>query len=376
VNRNINRIVMSRIDVNINPSMLQWAREEAGYDPSEIAAKVEVPTEKYNTWEQKGEKVPLGKLKNIANYYKRQLAVFFLPEVPKKIVKPKDFRNVITAKSKLSKKVLLIMRDVTYFRQTALEIKGEGYWKDRYSWIAEVDANNKKSDVIAGWLREKLNISIEEQLSWKTPNEAYRTWRSAVENQLGILIFQFPMPLKEVQGFCFTDVDPYAIIVNSNHSYTGRIFTIFHELAHIIKHTSGICLWDDVMENQNEEWECNSIAGNFLAPKNTLQSTDDLKEIQTYANKFKISPEAYLRRLKEEKEISSVKFFTLLDQIKASYPAILPKKIIIKPEVKSRASRGETFYTLVLDALNQNRISYTQASGMLDLNISRVMREA
>ncbi len=367
---------MSRIEVNINPSVLQWAREEAGYDPSEIAAKVEVPTEKYNTWEQKGEKVPLGKLKNIANYYKRQLAVFFLPEVPKKIVKPKDFRNVITAKSKLSKKVLLVMRDVTYFRQTALEIKGEGYWKDRYSWIAEVDANNKKSDVIAGWLREKLNISVEEQLRWKTSNEAYRTWRSAVENQLGILIFQFPMPLKEVQGFCFTDAYPYSIIVNSNHSYTGRIFTIFHELAHIINHNSGICLWDDVMENQNEEWECNSIAGNFLVPKNILQSTDDLKEIQTYANKFKISPEAYLRRLKEEKAISSVKFFTLLDQIKASYPAIPPKKIIIKPEVKSRASRGETFYTLVLDALNQNRISYTQASGMLDLNISRVMREA
>ncbi len=367
---------MSRIDVNINPTVLTWAREEAGYDPSEIALKVKVPAEKYKTWERSGEKVPLAKLKDIANCYKRQLAVFFLPKAPEKISKPKDFRNIATTKSKLPKKVLLVLRDVIYYRETALEINGEIYWKDRYSWLEEVINTDKNSEQLAEWLREKLNISIEDQLHWKTPSEACRTWRNAVERQLGILVFQFPMPLKEVQGFCFADAYPYAIIVNSNHSYTGRLFTIFHELAHIIKRTSGICLWNDITEKQNEEWECNSFAGNFLVPKNTLQSTDNLKEIQIYANKFKISPEAYLRRLKDESEISSPKFFALLDQIKAAYPTLPPRKVIIKPEVKSRASRGETFYTLVLDALNQNRISYTQASGMLDLNISRVMREA
>jgi len=367
---------MARISVNINPNILVWAREEAGYDASEIALKAKIAAEKYKMWEEKGENIPLGKLKDIANYYKRQLAVFFLPEVPKKINKPKDFRNIISVKTKLSKKVLLAMREATHFRQTALEIRGEGYWKDRTNWINEVIANNKNSDEIAGWLREKLNISIEDQFNWKTSNEAYRVWRSTVENQLGILVFQFPMSLKEVQGFCFTDSYPYAIIVNSNHSYTGRIFSILHELAHIIKHTSGICLWDNITEKQNEEWVCNSFAGNVLVPTNELQKTDDLKEIRAFANKFKISPEVYLRRLKEENKISSVKFFTLLDQIKASNVPRVQKNVIIRPEVKSRASRGETFYTLVLDALNQNRISYTQASGMLDLNISRVLREA
>jgi Zn-dependent peptidase ImmA (M78 family) len=366
---------MSRINVNINPKVLVWAREEAGYDAPEIALKVKVPTEIYKIWEDKGEHVPLGKLKDIANYYKRQLAVFFLPEAPRKITQPKDFRNIIPAKSILSKKVRLVIREVTHFQQTALEIKGEEYWKDRYNWIAEVNGGNKHVDAIAAWLREKLNITTEDQLHWKTSSEAYRVWRSTVENQLGILVFQFPMLLKEVHGFCFTDSYPYAIVVNSNHSYTGRIFTIFHELAHIIKHTSGICLWENVTEKQNEEWECNSFAGNFLVSRSELQTSDDLPQIQAYANKFKISPEVYLRRLKEEQKISPTKFFSLLDQIKASYLPPKPKKIIIKPEVKSRASRGETFYTIILDALNQNRISYTQAAGMLDLNISRILRE-
>lgn len=31
---------MARIDVNINPNALRWAREEAGYELSEIALKV------------------------------------------------------------------------------------------------------------------------------------------------------------------------------------------------------------------------------------------------------------------------------------------------------------------------------------------------
>jgi Zn-dependent peptidase ImmA (M78 family)/transcriptional regulator with XRE-family HTH domain len=368
---------MSRIEVNIAPGVLQWAREEAGYDLADIALKMKIPTDRYKSWERNGEKVPLGKLKEIANHYKRQLAVFFLPRVPEKLVRPKDFRNIAVTKSKLSPKVLLVMRDVMYYRQTALEINGEAYWKNRYDWLKDIVSKNVNADLITSRLRERLNIPIDEQLHWKSVNEAYRIWRNAVENQLGILVFQFPMPLKEVQGFSFTDSFPYAIIVNSNHSYTGRIFTIFHELAHIIKLASGICLWDNVTEKQNEEWECNSFAGNFLVPKNALQVTDDLKEIRSYANQFKISPEAYLRRLKEEEKIPAAKFFALLGQIKESYREPAKKKdIIIKPEVKSRASRGETFYNLVLDALNQNRISYTQASGMLDLNINRVLREA
>lgn len=368
---------MARIDVNINPDVLRWAREESGYGLSEIAIKVKVTESKFKTWETNGEHIPLGKLRAIANCYKRQLAVFFLSEVPGKILKPKDYRNLIPAKRKFSKKVLLVMRDVAYFCQTALELEGETYWKNRYGWLTEANASNRDSNEAADWLREKLNISIEDQLNWKTPGEAYRIWRNAVESQLGILVFQFRMPLREIQGFCLTDAYPYSIVVNSKHSYTGRIFTIFHELAHILKKKSGVCLWDNITEKQNEEWGYNSFAGNFLVPANVLRSMEDLNEIKASANGLKISPEVFLRRLKEEKYIGPDRFFALLTQLKTSYHEPPPRRDIkIRPEIKSRASRGETFYTLVLDALNQDRISYTRASGVLDLNISRVVREA
>ncbi len=85
---------MSRFNVNINPKVLKWAREEAGYDLSEIAEKNDISIDEYKIWEVEGENIPFSKLKTVAEQYKRQLAVFFLPEVPEKISKPIDFRNL------------------------------------------------------------------------------------------------------------------------------------------------------------------------------------------------------------------------------------------------------------------------------------------
>lgn len=367
---------MTRFNVNVNPKVLKWAREEAGFDLSEIAEKIDISIDEYKVWETLGENIPFGKLKILAGQYKRQLAVFFLPEVPEKISKPIDFRNLAFQQKKLSRNVLMVMRDVTYFRQIALELQGEKYWKSHYNWLSEIESIKQDNNALAVWLREKLNIDIEQQLSWKYDSQAYKSWRQAVEDKLGILIFQFSMPLNEIQGFCYTDEFPYAIVVNSKHSYTSRLFTIFHELGHIVRHHSGMCLIDEVNEKQHEEFSCNSFAGNFLIPESYLVATENLSEIQTYATQFRVSREVYLRQLKEKNKINPVKFFGLLNEIKSTYKQPTKSSGFALPEVKSRASRGETFFNLVLDSLNQNRISYTQASALLDLRINKVLNEA
>jgi len=366
---------MSRVEININPQILRWAREEAGFDPVEIADKAEIATERYKLWEKEGKNIPLGKLKVIANSYKRQLAVFLLPTVPNKTSKPKDYRNLSPADSKFSKKILDVIRDVTYFTETALELQGETYWKSRYEWIDKLKGKEYSPSNINEILRESLDISVDDQINWHTDSEAYKNWRNAVENRLGILVFQFSMPMEEVHGFCITDNFPYAIVTNSNHSYTGRIFTIFHELAHIIRHQSGICLYERATERQKEEWDCNLLAGKFLAPDYLIEQTNDLKEISVFASKLKISREAYLRRLKEEKKISDMAFYNLLDKIKSSYKKEKKKSGFVKPIVKSKATRGETFFNMVVEALYNNQISYTKASSTLDLSVSSLLHE-
>jgi Zn-dependent peptidase ImmA (M78 family) len=366
---------MNRVELNINPQILRWAREEAGYDASEIAKKVDIGTERYKLWEKDGRNIPLGKLKLVANSYKRQLAVFLLPTVPKKTEKPNDYRNLSPTESTLSKEVLDVIRDVTYFSETALEIEGDTYWKERYTWLNEIKGKVTDSYSFITILRELLDISVDDQLNWKSDHEAYRKWRLAVEDRLGILVFQFSMPMDEIHGFCITDNYPYLIVTNSNHSYTGRIFTIFHELAHILRHQSGMCLYEKATEKQEEEWKCNTFAGRFLVPDNLVEHTDDLRTISQYATKIKVSREVYLRRLKDQNVVSDLRFYSLLDQIKATYKLGKKKKGFVKPVLKSKASRGETFFNMILEAMYRNQISYNKASNALNLNLSSLLNE-
>jgi len=365
---------MARINVNINPDILLWARQEAGYRIDEIAVKLSVNPDRYKNWEKEGKDIPFGKLQNLATYYKRQIAVFFLSKVPAKIKKPKDFRNLSPANSSLSKEVLLVLRRSAHLQRIANDLEGEDYWRKKLVWLNEIEERKDEASIIDR-LRELIGIDIDRQLKWKSESEAYKHWRTAVEEKLGILVFQFSMPIEELQGFCMRNSLPYIIVVNSNHSYSGRIFTIFHELAHIIRDQSGMCLVDQVEQDQKEEWACNTFAGNFLAPVKTIIPTDDLKEISTYSRKLKVSREVYLRRLKEEGFLPDVKFYTLLDEIKATYKKKGKSKGFVLPEIKSRASRGETFYNIVFEALGTNRINYTDAAHALGLRVNRLINE-
>lgn len=361
---------MTRITVNINSKILRWAREERGYTSEEICQKLKLKIETYNDWEKNGKNIPFSKLQKLADQYKRQLATFFLPDIPPKTKKPKDYRNL--SDSTLTKDTLFVIRKVNHFRKLSLELEGSTYWSEKYEWTKEVQASKDKEQ----WLRNKLGISIDDQLKYESPSNAYKLWRNSIENKLGILVFQFSMPLNQVQGFCYSDYEPYCIVVNSKHSYQARIFTLFHELGHLVKQQSGICLPDKVESNQEVEFGCNEFAGSFLIPENALVPSTELEEIKKYASQLKVSSEVYLRRLLDGELINKQRFFSLLNQIKAGYKDYKQRKGgFVKPTVKSKAERGETFYNMIFENLSTNKIKYTEASEALGLTIKTIMSE-
>lgn len=367
---------MARLIVNVNPEVLKWARLESGYSIEEISQKIS--SDEYIRWETEGKNIPFGKLKRVANYYKRQVAVFFLESVPEKSKKPKDFRNLSPKNSQLSKKTLLALRRANRFQKFAFEIEGEEHWNNKYLWRDELTSLRPENEALAIWLRSMLEVSVDEQIQWKTPLETYRNWRNIIEEKLGILVFQFSMPMDEIQGFCITDKIPFSIVTNSNHSYYGRVFTLFHELGHILRNTSGMCLMDfaNTQTKIHEEFECNSFAAEFLIPANTIVETQNLLEIKKYSNLLGVSREVYLRRMKDLNQINDLSFFSILEDIKSAYKEKKKQsKVIIKPEVKSRAERGNTFYNLVFDALDNKKINYSDASNALGLRINRLAHE-
>jgi Zn-dependent peptidase ImmA (M78 family) len=174
------------------------------------------------------------------------------------------------------------------------------------------------------------------------------------------------MPMDEIPGFCLTENPPYAVVVNNRHADAGKIFTIFHELAHIFKHESGIC-WPDLSSDRKDvEYEYNKFAAKFLVPDGNVFPISSIKELKKYANQLKISSEVYLRRNFELNLISKKKFFDLLAELKKQ-PFKKPKPGYVDPLLKSQSTRGEMFYNLLMSSVHNNRVDYNTVSDALGL---------
>ncbi|PKL23835.1 MAG: hypothetical protein CVV47_13580 [Spirochaetae bacterium HGW-Spirochaetae-3] len=359
--------------ISINPSLLTWAREEAGYSATEVALQTDTPLEEYLSFESTGEGVPRTTLEKIATILKRQTAVFFLPNTPPKAKHPKDYRNIKARTNKLHPDTLFAIRQANSFQESALDLEPSDSWSEGRLFLDAIKLKEKSEQIRL--LRQKLGISSIDQTHFSNTNTAFREWRKAIEEKLGILVFQFSFPTEDAQGFCLAESLPMVIIVNGNYAPANRIFTLFHEIAHLLQTQSGLCGWES--EDNHDEFICNDFAGYFLLP--IVSECSDLFELQRRSTRAKVSREVYLRRLESEKLISKSIFFEWLAEIRKEglqkQKIKSDKPVIVLPEVKSRSIRGDRYYNSVLDSLRTDRISFPQASRLLDVRMGRLEHE-
>ncbi|MBN1626943.1 MAG: ImmA/IrrE family metallo-endopeptidase [Deltaproteobacteria bacterium] len=364
--------------ININPSVLAWARKESGMDMGHILKTLEIDHPTYQLWERFGNNIPFGKLKILAKIFQRQIAVFFLPEVPEKTERPIDNRNLKDFNAKLSPETSLSIRRANRYCELLNDLNPAPCYNAIYTWIQELrttfyDPKRIDSEKITGWIRGRIGVSIDQQLAASSQSQAYRMWRAAFENNLGIPTFQFKMPVQEVQGFSLNNNVPYCIALNSRHSVTGRIFTLFHELGHLIKRQSGICFPEKVEDNQILELECNAFAGMLLIPGEIVKPLDSADDIRSFSNRLKVGSEVYLRRLKGLNMIDDRRFLELLSETEDRI--IAPAKGFGRTTNIEKAvnSRGQHLFDSVAGAAANNRISYGLASDILGLKINHLL---
>lgn len=92
--------------------------------------------------------------------------------------------------------------------------------------------------------------------------------------------------LDECRGYAIYDEYAPLIFINSKDtSENGKIFTLLHELSHILLKHSGVSSYDFNIE---EEYKCNNIAGEILMPLKEFKEQWD-KNISAKENVNKIS---------------------------------------------------------------------------------------
>ena len=207
--------------VGVNPVVMKWARESAGLDVPAVARNLRVNANIIEGWESGTRKPTLKTLEKLASFYKRPLAAFFLPERPQEPPMPTDFRVLLNEQKRpLSKKACLAMRRARRVQSLATElVKATG---------RELAANMEKAaltedpEIVAARERDRLGISMEEQLSWRNEYEAFSKWREAIES-LNTVVFQVRMPVEEARGFSLLDSSLPTIVVSVSDSIRARI---------------------------------------------------------------------------------------------------------------------------------------------------------
>ena len=279
---------MSRsFEVDVNPNIIKWARENAGWSIEEIASKLKTSIENYKRIESGIKKPTYRQLELLSKYFKRPLSVFFLPKPPYEEPIASSFRVLPKSENLYSKGFRLALRKSRYYQSVARELMNAmGY--DVSSPINKYSLSDSPKTA-AQKERENAGISIKKQLKWKNAYETFNNWRKIVEEK-NIFIFQFKFPLEDARGFCLMGKPPI-IVVNSSDNILARIFTLFHEYAHILLGISEIYTEEIITDRKIEEW-CNSFAAEFLIPESVVKEDPDFQILtQLERNVFEILEE-------------------------------------------------------------------------------------
>lgn len=365
---------MGAITVNVNPKTLIWAREELGFHLDDVASKIKKDIDTIQDWEAHGKNLRYTDLVKLSKLYKRQVPVFFLNNTPAKTAKPKDFRNLSVKSRGLSPDAMLAIRRTKRYLDLYREHTPANQLTEQYKWVQTI--KEYRHNGLEQALRDLLDVPISEQK--KAKNKTLKFWRNRIEERLGVFVFQFPVDSHEFDGFSYiADGVPFGITLNSRVAEKRKIFTIFHEIGHIIEGTAGICITSTSQQTRQIEARCNKFAATFLMPREEVATPSSFEELQQYADELGVSKEAYLIRaydLKLVKDGDFNKYMTTIQQMNKKIAEEQRRKNkdkdgFVPRDVVSKSYRGDKFFDFVLEAYDTNRISPAVVRDVLDLKL-------
>lgn len=300
---------MPNYAVGVNPIILQWAREKAGYSVGEVAELLKKKAEVIIEWESGDSHPTYNQLERLAySLYKRPLAVFFFPEPPEEPDLQDSFRSLpeIEYESFLPDTRHAIRE--AQAMQLALYELTDGKNPSEQRIFSDL-AFDPDIDVIssAQQVRDYLGVTIDEQRGRSTTTGALIKWREHVQ-ACGIFVFKRSFKQEEISGFCLLDEQFPIIYLNNSTAKSRQLFSLFHEIAHILLGIGGVTKVDDrfvfALSGKNRAIEifCNRFAAELLVPSHDFEERlnlnipiDDL--INDLSSEYNVSREVILRKL-------------------------------------------------------------------------------
>ncbi len=278
----------------ISPAALTWAREISHVTVEELAKALNVKPGRVTEFEGGDARPTFRQLTLMAAKLDRPLGFFFAPP-PKRpdVSETADFRG--RGHNELPADLVREMRRAEQHRGAMLDL----------GWVpsSEIEMGGidwKSVAMRAAALRKHFGLTDAFVPPESQNNQVFNFWRGLLEEN-GVLIFQTTgIPLSTFRGLSVHNDDLPLILVNGADSPTGRTFTLFHEVAHLMNRTSGLCV---LREAVDEEALANNFAASFLMPEPAVRArlngpAEPLQAAEHLARHFKVSPLAAAVRLR------------------------------------------------------------------------------
>ena len=263
---------MARIEVPITPEVLAWAVREAGLDGDRAAELLRVPEATFAAWLEGRERPGMTELRRLAAVLHRPLATFLLPAPPVQPDAHVDFRHPVDAdRATLDPKERLVIREATRLQRAV----GWALRELGASTVALPSSTiRSEPDAMAGRMRRLLLEHAAEPFpAHGSASDAQAWWRAALE-AIGALVFFLPVGEDCARGFSIWDDHAPLVVVNTFWRPEARIFTMLHELGHLVTRSNSACLERGhgarrPPDDPTERW-CESFAAQVLIPGHEL----------------------------------------------------------------------------------------------------------
>ena len=375
----------------VNKEMLLWARGETPFTTVEEAASYlsGIAAERLAAWEDGSDYPSINEAKKLAMLYRVPLACFYLSSPPEKRVKRYTDRRTLngTVYCETSYELWSEISRIESNREKLLEYIDEEESTNYAFPSFEADLS---VDAIAERLRSFLGIHLPFKNKSAYNSNAFNFFRSIFEYK-GIIVAQISgVSLNEMRGLSvFHDICPL-VAINNKDFERAKVFSMFHELAHLVRRSSSLCTIDFDERNDDEEKICDRIAAATLLPDASFReeatkiyaSHGEWSSLclQNIGDKFGVSSVVVLRRLFELGYICKSVYYevykALNDEFEANRIFIemsrKGKNIPVHYYVKYLNQQGFLFPRAILNAHANGKLSYGEMCRTLNVNSKHI----
>lgn len=356
----------------INPNALAWARDLSHVTVEELATALNVKPGRVAEFEVGTALPTFRQLTLMAAKLDRPLGFFFAPPpAAPDVPETADFRG--RGYDDLPADLAKEMRRAEQHRDAMMDLAGPPARRVPSSAITWETVVTRAAE-----LRKFFGLTDAFVPPESQNNQVFNFWRGLLEEN-GVLVFQATkISLDTFRGLSVHHDDLPLVLVNGADSPMGRTFTLFHEVAHLINRTSGLCV---LRESVDQEAIANNFAANFLMPESAVRASltgpvESEAAAGQLARHFKVSMLAAAVRLRRLEVIDDDDLETVRSASEENWERhreAQRKKEGFVPAWRLRyRDLGATYIGTVADALEDRRIDLVDATYLLNARLPMV----